>query len=93
MYWGRRVTCIHLKNGLFFERDADGGMRIVQRENESLTSHTYFIIELTHDEWCKLVDALCCEDASCGVSLIHLRGKEKNEDYPMPELKRLPIEG
>lgn len=64
------MTCVYVKDGLFFEKDGDGSVRIVQRENDSPTSHTYFVIELAPEDWCRIARVLCCTHSVCGVDIL-----------------------
>jgi hypothetical protein len=90
MIWGRRVTCVYVKNGLFFEQDNDGSVRILQRENDQPTSHLYWVIDLTREEWCQLASSLCCADGICGMPEFT---PTKDRSYEMGPLVRRPSEG
>ena len=91
-YWGRRVTCVYVKDGLFFEKDGNGRVRIVQRENDSPVSHTYFVIDLAPEDWCRIARVLCCGESACG-EVPSYPVDEVTAEYELPPLKRPPSEG
>lgn len=86
------MTCVYVKDGLFFEKNGDGSIRIVQRENESPMSHTYFVIDVTREDWCRIARLLCCGDSVCGDPLLRPED-EITAEYELPKLIRPPSEG